>query len=175
MSSLAYKHRQSAVQDALLQSYRGFMFTTQSILVAVGAGLCTAIIFCDSISKMTLLFVLFLTVFGLALYCGLMFRRVIRSRQKDVDYWQNKIIEAERLLLYDERILTAFKIHQKTNRQELDHAALYLKMDDPTVIASLIEKGKGHTRAIIDGILPFAYFATWVVFLLIILLNMLAG
>ena len=167
MSSLANMHQQAAIQDALLQSYRGFMFTSQSVFLAIGAGMCVAGVF--SVSKSDHLFILclLLVTLGLAIASGLMFRRVIRSRQKDVDYWQRAIIESEKLLIHDQRILTAFKIHQKMGRQGLNEDELFLKMDDPQMIQSLVQKNKGHTRRVVDHILPNLMFAAWIVFILI--------
>lgn len=163
MTSLDQMHTQAAIQDSLLQSYRRLMFSTQPILLAVGALLCTAVTFCASIHNQILIFSVFITLFILALCIGVMLRKVIQSRQKDVDYWQNTILASEEVLFYDQRILTAFKIHQKMKRKELMKDELFQKMDDKNLINSLIQKDKGHTRTVIDSFLPFCFFAAWLI------------
>ncbi len=158
-------HRQAGIQDSLLQSYRAYFFAIQSILLAAGAVVATLGLLDHSLDEQLVLLLILIAVFGLSLYSGIKFRNVILSRQKDVDYWQKAILEGEKLLLYDQRVFTAFKIHQKLKRQTLDQSALYQKMDDPAFFASLIQKDKGHTRAVVDSFVPMAFLFAWQVIL----------
>jgi hypothetical protein len=162
--------RHAALQDALLQSYRGYLFTTQAILLGVGIGLCIASVFVISSIGLIVTSVLLFAVFLLAIFTGLKFRQVILSRQKDVDYWQRQLIECEQKLQPEDRAMTIFKIHQKTHRREMTHQELFEKLNDEAFIKALIQKGKGHTRTVIDGYLPLAFLLVWIIVLIIQLL-----
>lgn len=138
-------------QDSLLQSYRSFHLTSQSILIAIGVGLTISIISIDELFKVVLIYILLLLISGMGLFLLFKMKNLISARGEDVDYFHNKIIEQEQELPKMDRVLTAFKVYQKFNREKTDIDEYFLNFElSEGVISQLTEKGKGHTRKLLD-------------------------
>ena len=118
-SILSNHYVESGIQDSLLQSYRSFQLTIHSILIAIGTGLSIALIYENQRNQSILIFTVFITFLFLALYILFKLRKVIHSRELDVDYWHKKIIEFEKDLNTDEKHFTRFKIYQKQSGEQL--------------------------------------------------------
>lgn len=160
-------YTQAGIQDSLLQSYRSFQLTMQSIFIAIGGGLAITNIRTGNFTDSLLIFIVFIPVASLALFSLIKIRNVILSRGKDVDYWHNKIIEAEKKLDSDKKYLTRFKIYQKFHRQNIDDSEFRKIELNNKALEKLTEKGKGHTRKVIDTYLFSGFLLTWIIFILV--------
>lgn len=155
----------ASYQDNLLQSYRNFHLTTQSILIATGVGLTITVLTFDSLAKQLLVYVILLSISLLGIYLLIKMKRLIVARGEDVDYYHNRIIEYEKGLPKEDRVLTAFKVYQKFNRQKLSVDEYFQNFDlTEEIIDQLTEKGKGHTRQFLDQNLFVWYSLIWLIF-----------
>jgi hypothetical protein len=101
-------------------------------------------------------------------------RKLINARAEDVDYFHNQIIEHEKSFPKDEQILTAFKVYQKFNRDRTNIAEYFQNFEITDSIRNqLTEKGKGHTRRLLDKYLFFGFFVVWACFHLVTLWTIL--
>lgn len=152
-------------QDNLLQSYRNYHLTTQSILVAIGSGLSVAIISMEDMIQIVAIYGLQVLITGLGIYLLYKLRNLIRARAEDVDYFHNQIIDLEQDLDKQERTLTAFKVYQKFNRQQTNIKEYFSEFDlNDQIISQLTEKGKGHTRKVLDTNLFRWFYLIWISF-----------
>lgn len=152
----------ASYQDNLLQSYRSYHLTTQSILLAIGVGLTIAVLTFESIYKVLIAYFLLAILSGLAIFLLSKMRKLIRARAEDVDYFHNQIIEFEKAIPKSDRVLTAFKVYQKFNRQQTNINDYFSNFElTESVINELTEKGKGHTRRVLDTNLFMWFFLVW--------------
>ena len=170
---LGYIIEGAELTDNLLQSYRNFHLTIQSIFIATGAGLTIAIIAFDEIIQFALATLILILLAIISLYILFKMHGIIIARGKDVNFWHRELIKSEQNLLPKNRYFTKFKIHQKLHR--LDKAdiksiqKIFLsdeKIDDENIdenIDSIIEKGLGHTRKILDRWLFVGIGILWVI------------
>ena len=152
-------------QDNLLQAYRSFHLTIQSILIAIGAGLSIATLTIDYNLNKIFSYLLLCVISVLGIYLLLTMRKLINARAEDVDYFHNQIIEFENSCPPDQQVLTSFKIFQKFNRNKTNINE-YFKIYELTDITrkELTEKGKGHTRQLLDKYLFFGFYIVWISF-----------
>lgn len=136
--------------------------------MAVGAGLSIALVAFDTLTKLAASYLLLLIISMLAFYLLFKIKGLLKARAKDVDYFHNQIIEYEKLLPKNERILTAFKVYQKYYRHQTTISDHFTNFDlTEKVISELTEKGKGHTRRILDTNLFNWFVLVWITFHLI--------
>ncbi len=173
MSELNNLYTESAIQDNLLQSYRNFQLNMQSIFIAIGTGLTITIINTNTIFEAILIIIVFLVIAILSVFSLFKFRKVILARGYDVDYWHDRIIEAEKNVSNGKKYLTRFKVYQKLHRQDIDESEFEQIIVNEEALKNLTEKGKGHTRKVIDTYLFRGFFVTWVVLLLVSLVKLL--
>lgn len=172
MNKIATLWQGASYQDHLLQSYRLFHFILQSVLLAIGSGLFIAILFFDDTAKASYAYVVLLIVTVLAIYLLMNMSRLIKARAEDVDYYHNQLIESESTLPREEQVLTAFKVYQKFARTKADSTAFFLQFQlTSEVRTQLTEKGKGHTRKILDHYLFLAFLMLWTCIHLMLVLN----
>lgn len=163
-------------QDNLLQSYRNFHLTTQSILTAIGVGISVAALSFDSFYKVISSVILFLAISGLALYLLLKMRRLIAARGEDVDYYHDQIIEFEKGMPKSERILTAFKIYQKFSRDKTNINEYFRSFElTEKILSELTERGKGHTRRVLDNNLFKGFMVVWICLYINIIVALVGG
>jgi len=163
---LGYIIEGAELTDNLLQSYRNFHLTLQSIFIATGAGLSIAIIAFDEIIQFALATLILILLAIISLYILFKMHRIIIARGKDVNFWHRELIKSEQNLLPKNRYFTKFKIHQKLHRADIEHIQeLFLserKINDKD-IDIIIEKGLGHTRKILDRWLFVGIGILWVI------------
>ena len=173
MDKLSLLWQGANYQDNLLQAYRNFHLTMQSILIAVGAGLSVATLTFDNNHKLIASYGLLLIITILAIYLLIKMRSLIKARGEDVDYYHNQIIEFEKSLPKEERTLTTFKVYQKFHRNQTDINDYFLNFElTNAVINQLTEKGKGHTRLFLDKHLFVGFLLVWLSFQLIAILSL---
>lgn len=153
----------ASYQDHLLQSYRKSHLIVQSVLVAIGTLLAAALVIIDSEEKRIAIYVLLVVISALGTYLLLSMSRLIKARAQDVDYYHNQIIESESALPKEEQVLTAFKVYQKFSRGKVNSSSFFseFQMTDE-VRARLTEKGKGHTRKVLDRNLFIGFYILWI-------------
>lgn len=155
----------ASYQDNLLQSYRNFHLTIQSILIAIGAGISIAILSFDDLMKVVFSYLLLASVSFLGFYLLKKMKKVILARGEDVDYFHKEIIEYEKSLPKDQQVLTAFKVYQKFNRDKTNIAEYFIKFTlTDSIRSQLTEKGKGHTRKLLDQKLFYGFSLVWLCF-----------
>jgi len=102
------------LQDYLLQTYRTMHLTSQSILFAIGTGLTIANAKgFENTSDALIVFGLTLLFSILGLVLSTSFKAVTKSREEDVDFWHQKIEQAECELPEEYQFFKAFKQWQK--------------------------------------------------------------
>ena len=150
---LDYLFEGAELNDSLLQAYRNFHLTLQSIFVAIGAGLSVAVLVFDEPIRSTLATLILVVLGIISIFILILMHRIIRARGNDVSFWHRKLIRAEQDLPPDRRYFTQFKIYQRLHRAEANHLQeLFLterKIPDEE-IDLLVERGLGHTRKILD-------------------------
>lgn len=162
-------------QDNLLQSYRNHHLTMQSILIAVGAGISVATLSFGITLKALFTYFILLVISVLGIYLLRKMRGLILARGEDVDYYHNQIITLENTLLQSDRVLTAFKVYQKFNREQTNiHDYFQTFQLNEKMLSALTEKGKGHTRRILDKNLFLGFYMVWACFHCVILANILS-
>jgi hypothetical protein len=147
-------------QENLLQTYRSFHITIQSILLAIGVGLTVTVYSIESFpshAKPVLIFSFLLTaVFILQLFIKSRMKGIIIARGKDINWWHKQIILEENRITPHKRYFTKFKIHQQARRKDINHleeiflVSSKIKLEEDQV-ELLIGKGLGHTRKVIDN------------------------
>ena len=165
MDSLNYYWQGAAYQDYLLQTYRNFHLTTQSIFIAIGAGLAYGILDASVPENVHYVYGLLVTISALGIYLLIRMRRLIIARGQDVDFFHNRIIYFEKDLQKQEQVLTEFKVYQKFHRQQthLDTFFKNFELSEKTRL-ELTDKGKGHTRRFLDNHLFFGFIIVWLCF-----------
>jgi hypothetical protein len=155
--------RGASYQDHLLQSYRKYHFILQSALLTIATCLTIAILVFGHMEGTRALYLLLLAFTALGLYLLAAMSRLIKARTADVDYYHNQIIEQESTLPKEEQVLTAFKVFQKFGRGK-ENASEFFRQFQLTdeVRAQLTEKGKGHTRKVLDRNLSFGFLFLWI-------------
>ena len=141
------------LNDSLLQAYRNFHLTLQSIFVAIGAGLSVAVLAFNELIRSTLATLILVVLGIISIYTLIQMHKIIIARGKDVSFWHRKLIKAEQDLPPDRRYFTQFKIDQKLRRSKANHLQkLFLSKKTITdeEIDLLVERGLGHTRKILD-------------------------
>ncbi|GAB1418674.1 MAG: hypothetical protein H3C41_11515 [Bacteroidales bacterium] len=161
-------------QDNLLQSYRNFHLTTQSIFIAIGVGLSVSIVSTSEINKQILLYGLLFVISSVGIYLLCKMKKLILARGQDVDYYHDQIIILEKKLSKEDRVLTAFKVYQKFNRQNVNTDDFFETFElTDKVVNELTEKGKGHTRRFLDHNLFIWFQLIWLTFHIICLISIL--
>jgi hypothetical protein len=141
------------LNDSLLQSYRSFHLTLQSIFIAIGTGLSVAVLVFDKAIKSLLATLILFVLAIISNYILVKMQKIIIDRGKDVSYWHRNLIKAEQELAPEKRYFTQFKINQRLQRADAkDLQKLFLTKRDinDKEIDLLVEKGLGHTRKILD-------------------------
>lgn len=167
---LGYIIEGAELTDNLLQNYRNFHLTLQSIFIATGAGLSIAIIAFDEIIQFALATFILILLAILSFYISIKMHGIIIARGKDVNFWHRELIKSEQNLLPENRYFTKFKVHQKLHRADIEHIQnMFLsdkKINDDN-IDIIIEKGLGHTRKILDRWLFVGIGILWVILVVI--------
>ena len=156
----------SAYQDNLLLSYRSYHLTIQSILIAVGVGLCVTILTFNDLLRIAISYLLLFIISILAIHLLTVMGKLIRSRGEDVNYFHKRILKNESLFESQDQILTNFKVYQKFVRDKNEEYISEIVVDDK-LREVLIEKGKGHTRKVLDSNLFSLFYFIWISFNLI--------
>lgn len=94
------------LEDAGLHSYRSFHLMAQSILVAVGAILCTKI---PESSTPSAVAIAFFGFFAVAVHSWVVMRRIIRRRQEEVNWWLDEMQKVERGLAEEDQFWTRYR------------------------------------------------------------------
>lgn len=158
-------------QETLLQSYRSFHLTLQSILLATGIGLLVMLVTNDDCSRQWRIIVIAGLIFVFALVQTFVtsgIRKTVVERGDDISYWHRGIISDENTLPGDMRHFTHFKIHQQARRENVSHLESLVDNNNPLApedINTLIGKGIGQTRLVVDKILFRWISVVWVIIL----------
>ncbi len=155
-----------AWQDALLQSYRNLQLVLQSILVAVGAGLTTAVLGFSDEHRVRIAAVLLWAIAITAIWVMSRLRGVVRARAQAVNYWQKEVIRAE----YSDggpRYFSRFRVW--LIQQAEPHPSIRSLIDSDALtedqVALLLEHGGARIRKVVDDSLYWAVIALWILFL----------
>lgn len=174
MDKLTTLWQGAAYQDNLLQSYRKLSMLLQSVLLLIGTWLFMIMLSFRYGAKAGQAYLVLLAVTLLALYVWYIMKKLIAARCEDVNYYHNQIIEAEQHLPKEQQVLTAFKVYQKYGRKEADPSGHFLQFEiTPAIQQQLIEKGKGHTRKLLDRNIPIGILCVWACLHIAILLLVL--
>ncbi|MFG0292010.1 MAG: hypothetical protein ACF8MJ_02525 [Phycisphaerales bacterium JB050] len=169
-SDRAFMAECAHAQDALMQSYRNFHITFQSILLAAGVGLSILPLTMPSYPSLStrsiISFSLLVAICMLHVYTNKNFKAIVKDRGKNVNHWQNSIIVLEQTLGPARRHYTRFKYEQQLRRSgthkslvDLDHMMSAGISDEAT--ESLLSGEKHHMRNIIDDQLFFWIGVVW--------------
>ena len=161
MDKLTFLWRGARDQDNLLQAYRNFHFTIQSVFLATASGLLVAVVSFEHGFKANVTYCLVMAITAVGIYSLQAMKKLIATRSSDVNYYHNQILAIEKDLPEQDRVLTAFKVYQKNKKGQND-----ISKDSPlnltdTERAQLIEKGKGHTRQLLDNYLSYGFYLIW--------------
>ncbi len=155
--NITYLMDGASLNDSLLQSYRNFHLTMQSIFLAIGTMLFISIITFKDFLRLTLLFILLLAVFTLSLTILYKMKRIIISRGEDVNFWHRALLKAEQNVPENERYFTMFKIYQQSRYKKSEERFLKetflsenVQIDDEDMDI-LIDRNLGYTRKILDS------------------------
>jgi hypothetical protein len=165
---LDYLFEGAELNDSLLQSYRNFHLTLQSIFVAIGTGLSLAVLAFDNVIQFTLATLILVVLAIIGIYILINMRGIIIARGKDVNFWHRELIKAEQYLLPERRYFTQFKIYQRLHRtdtNDLQEIFMTNKRVEGNEIDCLIEKGLGHSRKILDKWLFIGIGIIWLLLL----------
>lgn len=167
IESLDYLLEGAELNDSLLQAYRNFHLTLQSIFVAIGAGLSLAVLAFDELIQFTMATLILVVLAMISIYILLQMHRIIIARGEDVSFWHRKLIRAEQNLPPERRYFTQFKINQRLRRVDANYQELFLteKEISDEKIDLLVEKGLGHTRKILDKWLFIGIGIIWLLLL----------
>ena len=99
-------------------------------------------------------------------------RRIIISREEDVNFWHRALLKAEQNVSENERYFTMFKIYQQSRYKKTEEHFLketYLsktaQIDDKD-LDILFERNLDYTRKILDGWLFTGITIIWVLLFL---------
>lgn len=174
MDKLSSLWQGASYQDNLLQTYRNFHLTTQSIFIAIGAGLSVVTLSCETLFKILVCYGLLTVITCLGFYLLRKMKGLIRARAEDVSYFHRQIIEFEKALPKEDRVLTAFKVNQKFNRENVDVNSYFRDFElTEKTIDDLVERGLGHTRRLLDKNLFIWFYGVWISFHVLALLSMI--
>ena len=167
-------------QDSLLQSYRSFHLTFQSIFLAIASILCTTIITNPNLSISLYLYALLLIISGISLINLFSIKKVILSRGRDVSVFQKRIIsleneDKEMPSKLEDKILTSFKAYQKFNRSGIHDFFEFIQEFQLKEghIEELVDEGLGHTRKVLDKQLFVGFLIIWISINAISLVNII--
>ena len=165
MDYLNYYWQGAAYQDNLLQTYRNFHLTSQSILIAIGAGLAYGVLGAAVPDSLPYVYALLVVISVLGVYLLVRMRQLIIARGQDVDFFHNRIIHLEMSLPKQEQVMTEFKVYQKFHRQQTDLNTFFEDYElSERTRAELTDKGKGHTRKFLDTHLFIGFLLVWLSF-----------
>ncbi len=161
-----------AWQDTLLQSYRSLHVTIQSILLAISVALAVTALNLNDFPSLTIVsgvcIVIHLAILILQRSSTSKFSGVVKARGNDINWWHKELLKVEHSCPNDERFFTKFKVHQQACRNDFLHLEqLFLQSSGNLTeddIDTLIVKGIGHTRRVIDQQL-----FTWVSWICVLL------
>ena len=158
----------SQIQDNLLQSYRNIHLTLQSILLAIGVGLCVALMSFKNPEQRIWLFFMMIGFGILATLFLSRLRRIVVARGKDVNFWHLRILVTERELEPRQRAFTLFKIKQKLHRMDAVYLERFVGAQkvSPEDLEKLLDKGLTHTRKVLDLWLFYGIAAAWMLLLI---------
>ncbi len=149
-------------QDKLLQSYRSFHFSFQSIFIAIGTCLSIAVLFFDNPLQIWLSYCLLVAICAHAWYLLVAMNKLIKARAEDVDYFHLQIIEYEKTLPKQDQVLTDFKVYQKFGRDQLNITEFTADFKITAAIRNqLIEKRTGHARQLLDDRINLGFQLVW--------------
>jgi len=161
-------------QDHLLQSYRKLHVILQAALLVIGVMLTIATLFFKHAKESDLLYSLLIVITVFAWYMLWAMKKLIAARSEDVNYYHNQLIAAEQSLPKEQQVLTAFKVYQKFGRKEADVTQHFLNLElNDALRKHLIEKGKGHTRKLLDRNLFIGILGVWICFHIVSLWGLL--
>lgn len=157
------------IQDNLLQNYRNFLITLESVLLAVGIVLVSGVLSADGIRVlMPLSALILLGVFSTWIITN--GQNIVKARGEDVTYWHKRAIEQEQQLSHNDRLFTAFKLHQKQSRRHQDPVVdnWFDKFENEEALTGqeveeVVEHGLSHTRQTLDRTIPRALLFAWIV------------
>lgn len=161
---LIFLWRGAQYQDSLLQAYRGFHFTMQSVLLAIGAVLSVAVIMTDNPREAWWTYALLVIVTAFALCLLNMMRKLILARREDVNFFHHHILETEKEVGADEQVLTQFKTYQKFHKKNTGTLAKFSKDAPADSTQQLLEKDKEHTRQLLDTNASVYFLIVWGLF-----------
>jgi len=118
-----------------------------------------------------LIYSLLIAVSALGIYLLIALNKLIKARSTDVNYFHRQIIEEETSLPSNEQVLTAFKVYQKFG--EGDSKTKQISLIDESVRKGLIEKGRGHTRMILERNLFWGLLLLWFSFHVVALTSLI--
>lgn len=156
-------------QDGLLQAYRSFHLTTQSIFLAIGAGLTVAVVSLSGNTESLVSFGLLVLIGTLAIWIGWRLKHVVLARGRDVNWWHRRLIEAEKDLAPMDRLLTQFKMYQPPGRAGAECPAEIIPPIaevEATRAEELVGSGLGHTRRVVDLLLFRGIQTAWAIMVL---------
>lgn len=163
MNKLTALWQGAQYQDHLLQSYRKLHIILQAALLIIGVMLTIVMLSFENMVRWNFIYCLEVVVTAVALYFLWAMKKLITARSEDVNYYHNQIIAAEQQLPKEQQVLTAFKVYQKFGRKEADVTQHFLNLElNDTLRKQLIEKGKGHTRQVLDRNLFIAFLCLWI-------------
>ncbi|MGM0591135.1 MAG: hypothetical protein ACQETI_05795 [Halobacteriota archaeon] len=161
------------IQDNLLQNYRNFLITLESVLLAVGVVILTLLISVEGFRRaVTLGALVLLSIFSIwVIRRG---QRIVTARGRDVSYWHERVLENEQELTPPNRVFTEFKLHQKEHRRGHDKVVddWFNKYENgeplsKTEVHEVVHHGLSHTRHILDQMIPWALTTAWALLILI--------
>lgn len=162
----------AAIQDSLLQSYRNFHLTMQSIFVAVGGGLTVAFIEQDDFLKSILIFIINAVVIFCSVKALYRIKQVIMSRSEDVSFWHRLIIrEEEKNKNCVERYFTKFKTYQD-DKERFRKSKIHDIIIDESNLDKLVPYSDGFTRGKVDGLLFNLFKFIWITLSLIMVFRL---
>lgn len=154
-------------QDELLQSYRSFHITLQSLLLATGAALTVAVFSLETRAGSLVSAGILVAIGALALSISAKLQSVVVARGEDVNWWHRKLIEHENSVPPDRRYLTEFKIHQKLRRSTAEHLEDFVTSEEVerAEARELVGRQLGHTRKVLDRRLFWGTRLVWILLL----------
>lgn len=159
-----YLHHGATLQDSLLQSYRNFHITLQSIFLAVASGLTIMNLRSSGPIHSCVALAILVSISVLSLRNLRRMQGIILARGKDVNFWHRRLIRAEQDMPVELRTFTQFKIHQKLRREHSNHLEPIItdnvSLNDED-IDRLVERGLEHTRRGLDVLLTRGLKVFW--------------
>lgn len=161
------------IQDNLLQNYRNFLITIESVLLAVGAVLLTGV-FSLNKEQMAVSAGSLVLLGTFSIWIIRKGQDLVRARGRDVSYWHVRALEFEQDLDPESRLFTGFKLHQKKDRRGHDEVVddWFEKFEDGEPLSNkevheVVHHGLSHTRNVVDTLIPRGLKVAWILLLLI--------